>query len=347
MRVDANLGVSALKDRIRSVSPAARSKAIEWFSVLFGDHRYAVNPKNPEFSPELLLRLVRLAYRHVRTADDAYHEEAYSPDTRDEAETARNAIVSALLEAKGEDGLTAKLEMAEEPLCAHFKHRILTLAEERWVEEIDSVAFDERQALALDKTSEAPASTNEAMFAILNDRLNDLEDLLLTDVSPKDVWAGIDDEKSMRRVIARELRLLANCLYTVDQEAVTAEEKETDIRLRSVVSDHEAIIEIKLADGPSGRELRDTINDQLVTKYMAAGPSRSGCLLMTLAKDRKWDHPDTNARIDLPELMTLLREEAERVVIAKNGSIAISVRLLDLRPRLPRERERVGQKRST
>lgn len=52
----------------------------------------------------------------------------------------------------------------------------------------------------------------------------------------------------MRREIARELRHAAKGLYAVDQEAVTGEEKETDIRLRSRASDHEAVIEIKLAE---------------------------------------------------------------------------------------------------
>ena len=84
-------------------------------------------------------------------------------------------------------------------------------------------------------------------------------------------------------------------LYKVDQEAVTADEKETDIRLRSVVSEHEAIIELKLANSRansrSARDLRDTIHDQLVTKYMAAETSRSGCLLVTLARDREVETP--------------------------------------------------------
>ena len=103
-------------------------------------------------------------------------------------------------------------------------------------------------------------------------------------------------------------------VYTVDQEAVTADEKETDIRLRSVVSEHEAVIELKLADSRrSARDLRDTIYDQLVTKYMAAENSRSGCLLVTLAKDRKWKHPDNGTLIGLPELMSLLCDEAKRV----------------------------------
>ena len=86
------------------------------------------------------------------------------------------------------------------------------------------------------------------MFALLKDRLSDLDDLLLHDDSPKEAWALISDEKIMRRVIARELRRTANSLYTVDQEVVTADEKETDIRLRSALSKHEAVIELKLGN---------------------------------------------------------------------------------------------------
>ena len=338
MRVDPVLGVCALEDRIRTVEPGAYSEAVKWFDALFGDRHDGINLKTPAFTPQLLQRLLRLAYHHVRPVDDAKHEGDYSPDIRDHAEDARNEIVNALLEAKGEEGWAAKLEMAKDPLCARFKDRILAVAEEHWAQEIDSVAFDETQAVALDKTGEAPASTNEAMFAIMNDRLADLDDSLLLDTSPREAWAGITDEKVMRRVIAHELRHAANGLYTVDQEAVTADEKETDIRLRSVVSDHEAVIELKLADGWSARHLRNTIYSQLVKKYMAAETSRSGCLLVTLAKDRKWEHPNNGTRIGLPELVSLLRDEAERVQEAIGGAAALSVHLLDLRPRLPPEK---------
>jgi len=144
----------------------------------------------------------------------------------------------------------------------------------------------------------------------------------------------------MRREIARELNHAANGLYKVDQEAVTADEKETDIRLRSVVSDHEAVIELKLADGRSARDLRDTIYDQLVKKYMAAENSRSGCLLITLAKDRCWEHPDSGQRIELTELKSLLCDETKRVEHAMGGSVAIALHILDLRPRLPKEKVR-------
>ena len=338
MSVDPELGVSALEDRIRTVEPGELSEAVKWFSVLFGDPHDAINLKTPIFTPQLLLRLLRLAYQHVRPVDDAEHEGSYSPDTRDHAERARNEIVNALFEAKGEEGWAAKLEMANDPLCAHFKDHIIAVAEEHWAQEIDPVAFNETQAVKLDKTGEAPASTNQAMFALMSDRLAELDDLLLRDTSPRDLWAGITDEKIMRREIARPLQNTANGLYKVDQEAVTADEKETDIRLRSVVSDHEAVIELKIADRRSARDLRDTIYDQLVTKYMAADNSRSGCLLVTLAKGRNWKHPDNETLIGLPELMSLLCDEAKRVEDMMGGVVALKVHLLDLRPRLPVEK---------
>ncbi|MDE0127945.1 MAG: ATP-binding protein [Gammaproteobacteria bacterium] len=333
LRVNPDIGVSALEDRIRNVVPGPRTKAVTWFGMLFGDRQRAINLKKRAFTPRLLLRLFRLSLKHVRIADDVEHEGAYRPDTRDFAQDARYAILDALLESKGEEGWAAKLEIANDPLCAFFRDRILAVAEERWAQDMDSTAFDEDQAIALDKTGEAPASTNEAMFAILKDRLDDLEDLLLRDDSPKAAWAAIAEEKVMRRVIARELRHSANELYKVDQEAATAEEKKTDIRLRSVISEYEAVIELKLADNRTPRDLRDTIQDQLVTKYMAAENCKSGCLLLTLAKDRRWRHPETRASIDLWGLMSMLSEEARRVEASMGGAVALTVRVLDLRPR--------------
>ena len=332
MRIDPVAGVATLEDQVKVIEGEPRSETVTWIAVLFGDQQDCVGLNSGRFTPHLLLRLIRFAYRHVRIEDDAQHEGSYSPDTRDNAQRGRNSLVSALLNAQGEEAWAAKLEMAADPLCEHFKDRILVVAEENWAQEIDADAFDEAQAVGLDRSGEAPASTNEAMFAIMRDRLSDLDDLLLRDTSPREAWAGISDERVMRREIARELGYAANSIYTVDQEAVTADEKETDIRLRSVTSNLEAVIELKLADERTARDLRDTIENQLVKKYMAAKNSRAGALLVTLAKERKWEHPDENRRIDVEELLTLLRDEAERVREALGGSVSIGVHLLDLRP---------------
>ncbi|WP_333980820.1 hypothetical protein, partial [Burkholderia orbicola] len=97
------------------------------------------------------------------------------------------------------------------------------------------------------------------------------------------------------------------------------------------------IIELKLGDGRSAKDLRDTIYNQLVKKYMAPENSRTGCLLITLSKNRKWENPDNGQRIDLDELMLLLQAEIERVQEMMANAVSLSIHLLDLRTRLPVE----------
>jgi len=348
LQIDPERGVVAFEQFASTVEPSARSEVVACFAKFFGNRATSVGPNNKSFTPALLLRLLRLAYKHVRIEDDAHREGVYNPDIRDNAEDARHNISNALFSMKGEEAFSAQLEMAADPLCGHFKDRLIAMADENWAQEIDAHAYDEQQAVALDKRGEAPAASNEAMFGILKDRLSDLDDLLLRDTSPRELWAGIDKEWILRRAMARELELAANSLYTVDQEAVTADEKETDIRLRSVFGGYEAVIELKLGDGRTATDLLDTISEQLVKKYLAAEKSRAGALLVAISRDREWDHPSEKRRINVNELFELLCNEAERVQTALSGKVFLHVHLLDLRPRLAVEkRVKVKAKKQT
>ena len=346
MHIDPSAGVDRLEDQIKAVKPAKSSDAVTWFARLFGDHWNKINLSDEGFTPQVLLRLLRLAYRHVRIQDDVRHKWPPFLDLRPVAERVRDSIVSALLDTKGEEGWAAKLELAADPLCLHLKDRILAVAEEKWAQEIDTDALDDQQAVALENNLEAPVLTSEAMFAIMKDRLYGLKDLLQRDDSPREAWAGIKAEKAMRRVIALELRHSANSIYIVDQEAATVDEKKTDIRLCSTASDHEAVIEIKTGDRrfTSAKNLRDAIENQLAKKYMTPENRRSGALLVTLAENREWQHPDGKVLIDVNGLISLLRQEAERVEEALGGDVRIAVHFLDLRPRLPNERKKKTNK---
>lgn len=141
----------------------------------------------------------------------------------------------------------------------------------------------------------------------------------------------------MRREIARELRNTSNQAYTVDQEGATADEKETDIRLRATSSEQQAVVELKLGDKRTGRDLRNTIKDQLATKYMAPDACRSGCLLVTVNHSRGWEHPDSGENLDAAGLESMLQTEASRVTAEMGGVLRITARVLDLRPRLSTE----------
>jgi len=260
---------------------------------------------------------------------------------RDNAERSRNAVLSALLSTSGPEGWVIKLEMAADPLFEHIKDRAIALAEESAAEEADMAVLTEAEFAILDKTGEAPPTTREAMFALMRDRLDDIDDLLLRDISPRQLWATITDEHLMRRELARVLNDARKQSYTIEQESVTADEKETDIRFRSTGPNLQGVIELKLGDGRSGTDLFNTIRDQLLTKYMAAEECRAGCLLVTIARDREWEHPKTGKRIGFEALMIVLNEQADQLSKELGGTVKLMVKGLDLRPRLKTEKGRV------
>lgn len=333
--LDPASGTDILEKISEPIEPAPSSIATDLVGSLFGERHSnpSIDLRSPGFTPHLLFRLVRLAYTHVRRSDDINHNGSFTPGLRDQAQDGRNALLNAILDSKGMEAWAVKCEMIEDPLFAHFRDRLALLAREKATEEIDSFVFNERDVSILNTYGEAPPTTQEAMFTVLNDRLDEIDDLLLRDDSPREAWALIKDERIMRREIARILRSNSNHLYTVDQEAVTADEKETDIRLRAL-SGQQATIELKVGENWSGHDLRDTINNQLVEKYMAAESCRSGCLLITVARERNWKHPDTSQMINVDELRTMLETEAAKIVEEQGNSLKIKVKVLDLRPRL-------------
>ncbi|MGE8450548.1 MAG: hypothetical protein ACN6OP_08050 [Pseudomonadales bacterium] len=332
-------GADILDQEFRGITPSVESEAVSWIGTLFGDrhNESLVTLQSPGFTPPVLLHLVRLAYRHVRPEEDRHHEGVFTPCLRDHGEQGRNALLSALLSTQGQAGWQAKLEMANDPLFNHFQHRAMHIAREKAAEEADGYALPLSAVVDIVRYREASPSTREEMFELLCDRLDDIDDLLLQDDSPREAWATISDEKLMRREIARVLRIASNNAYRVDQEAVTADEKETDIRLHATASGLQAVIELKLAGNRSGRDLRDTLEQQLVTKYMAPDSCRAGCLLVTVNATRRWEHPDTGVKIDVNGLEMLLQQEAARIEAKLQGQLRVTARVLDLRPRLPPE----------
>lgn len=267
----------------------------------------------------------------------------YTPNARDDAEHARDAVLSALLAAEGQAGWEAKLAMVDDPLFAHFKDRIAAIARQRAAEEADATILDEAEIVALEKYLELAPATRSDIFALMKDRLDDLEDNLMLDESPRALWALIEDETTMRQVVASHLRATSNNRYKVNQEAVTAEGKETDIRMASVFSNQEAVIELKIGEKPySGADLRAAIRNQLVTKYMAPETRRAGCFLVTSRGNKRWQHPDTKTKLDLTGLVTMLNEECARLEEQMGGSVRLVARGLNLSPRLPTEKARSG-----
>lgn len=340
-RLNPARATEVLETGLAGITPGKETEAVGWFAQLFGrDHdSNAVYVKGAGFTPSVLLSLTRLAYTHVRPHDDTRHEGSFTPDTRDNAENARNTLLSAILNMGGVEGWATKMTLIDDPLFAHFADRGRILAKEKAAEEADAVTVSEADFKMLDTYGEAPPNTRDTMFQLLRDRLEDIDDLLLQDTSPRENWAAIEDERVLRRALAHELSNRSNHLYTVDQEAATADEKETDVRLRSTSSPEQGTIELKIGEKPrSAAELRSALKDQLLTKYLAPERSRSGCLVISVATNRTWLHPETQQKMGLNDLIEFLNVEARKLEAETGRSVRLMAKGLDLRPRLATER---------
>jgi hypothetical protein len=338
-RLNPNRGTAVLLHLLDSLPVETKGIAVKVLGCLFNERRVEGKTDwSKALSPATLLRLTRAVHRHVRQKNDARHEGAYSPDSRDNAEDGRRYVFEALIQATGAEAYQAKLELASDPMFTHARDRIAALAQERLAEEIDASVTTMAELAGLYHGRELAPMTSTDMAHLLSDRLDDLQELMLQDTSPRAAWAMVSDENSLRPAIALQLDHMSKGAYTVDQESVTADGKETDIKFRAL-SGYQATIELKIGEkSRSGKELRDTIEDQLVTKYMAASNARTGCLVVTVADPKKrWKHPDTGVLIDRHQLQQMLSEAAQLAQQRLGGDARVMARVLDLAPRLGKE----------
>ncbi len=322
-----------------------RSPAVQAIGSLFASrHIEGTTDWSTELPANTLLSLTQAFHRHVSPEADHDHDGVYTPDFRDNAEDARRYVLDALIKARGTEAFKAKLVLAVDPMFAHAKDRIAALAHERLAEETDASIAEMDELAGLFMGNELVPKSGTDMAHTLNDRLDDLQDLMLRDTGPRAAWAMVTDENSLRPAITRELEIMAKGAYTVDQEAVTADSKETDIRFRAI-SMHQATIELKIGEkSRSGKELRDTIEDQLVTKYMAHSKARTGCLLVTVADpEKRWQHPETGATLDWQQLQMMLNEAAQLAQQRLGGDARVMARVLNLTPRLGTEASTAAQ----
>ncbi|PBJ81828.1 hypothetical protein CMZ84_14170 [Lysobacteraceae bacterium NML93-0399] len=333
-RLDPAECVDTMERLAGAIPPAKHSVVVDWIAALFGNNGSEADLSRFETQPDLLLRLARMANRHVRFVDDLNHEGVHSMGTRDYAERGRSVLGNRLLGAKGAGAWEMKMQFANDPDVVHFQDRIRAVALEQLAEDWDTVILDETDVVRLEAEHDFSPTSRVEMAALLNARLCDLDDLLVGDTSPRELWAIITQERVLRKSLAGELKNLARGAYLVNQEAVTGDEKETDIRLASTKEPLEAVIELKIGEnGYSFTDLQQALHTQLAGKYMAPEHRRVGCLLISISGDRHWLDPVTKTRMEFEEVVSRLDIEAKELAANLGYGAHLVAKGLDLRPR--------------
>lgn len=313
-----------------------RLTAVAWFGTLFGDRGFRGDAVSLEGDVDLLLDLTKLAYECIRREDDHHHDGVYSPDARDEAESARNRLLGAVIGKPGPEAHAALLTLAGEPLFAHMADRLRKYARERASADSDLAGMTEAEVRQWERTFAVPPRTRDELYRAMFDRLEDIEhDVLHHDFNDRSLLEAIKLEEEMQPVLARRFEDSAAKHYTVAREEVVAGRKETDIRL--VVSQTlKAVTEIKIGDRYSVNELLDALESQLLGQYLRHSSCAAGCLLVTYAGRKSFEHPITGAPLAFAEVIDLLSARAAELEAASKGRVRLGVFGLDLTDPLKR-----------
>ncbi|WDA41917.1 hypothetical protein [Erythrobacter sp. BLCC-B19] len=329
--------IALLEQKIGMLEPQARYRLSENLFATFGDRhsaRFCPDLSSEVFSPAMLLALVRLAYAQIRLSDDIDRVGGgpYSTTLRDEAQNGRGAVLSVLLARTGPEAWAVKQSMRTDPLFVHFKDRVDQIAREKAASEAEGPPLDDRDLAQIEKYGEAPQADRNGMFQLMMDRLADLQhDIAAHEFSERTILMGINKEKDMQVWFAKRLQERENGAYHVDREALVINDKETDIRLLSVISQAQTVIELKLANnGYSVVDFERALRDQLVGQYMQHENCRAGCLLVTMSKRRNWVCPDNQSVLDFTSLLARLRSLATRLETEMNHQVRLAVVGIDL-----------------
>jgi hypothetical protein len=310
--------------------------ALDSIGSIFGDRDRFRLPVPLIADANLLVELVTLAYEYVRREDDIQHDGVYSPGPRDEAETARNHLLNALIGNPGAESYKAIKMLAGEPLFAHMKDRLILLARERAANDSEATALLPRDFLTWEKQYDYPPRTRNELFTVMLDRLEDIEhDIRHHDFSDRHILAGINHEIDMQPLLARKLEDAARGQYKISREEEVADKKKTDIRLLASASDQRAVIEVKIGDKWNVRQLESALKKQLVDQYLRHVKCTAGCFLVTYAGRTQFFDARTRKPISFENVISSLQAKATKLEAAENGRIRLSVFGLDLRSPLP------------
>ena len=181
---------------------------------------------------------------------------------------------------------------------------------------------------AMDRDGAFVPYDSRSLLTAMMTRLDSFEhDILHAEDTPVAALRKIDQETDLRRFIANWLRGRDRGIFDFPQEAVVIGEKRPDIRFVPKSMTAYGTVELK-RETWSVREFEKTLKTQLLGQYLQHERCRVGCLLICMAKKKRWRHPDTNEWMTLQEVVRHL-DILAREITATRPDLHISVKGID------------------
>ncbi|WP_316173379.1 MULTISPECIES: hypothetical protein [unclassified Bradyrhizobium] len=313
-------------------SKAERTARAEMtLSTLFDRHDPLTSDALAATSTKGLEALLHLAYSHIKPKDDLVHHGTYSPGSRDNAESARNVILSALLEKPGGDAYQAMKRLANDPVFALRAHRFLELARGKAERDAEIPAWTAPEVLTFERESTAPAKTGADLLRIVLGVLADIQhNLTAGDYSSRALLERAQDEYEVQPWLADQMLLRAKGRFHIIREGEIALNDRPDIFVASTASTYQVAVEIKHGGkGWSGPDLENALRVQLAEDYLKPDLRRHGVLVVTHHRNRRWQRATGTKRIEFTELIRWLTSIAATIIENAAGHIAVKCVGLD------------------
>lgn len=310
--------------------------AISLCANLGADHHGGMSCAAPDFErPAFLRRFIPWVYRHVRPADDAVHEGAYSPDLRDNAETFRGGLFGRLEAQGGEEVDSVLAELAGDPQMASIRDFVLHRIDQHWARLADQYTVEPGDLERLLSRHERVPRNRADLFHLAVARLGKFrEEVESAEISIRRECGAHWVEADFQDWLQRWLLASANGLYNLPSEAKVDPGKFPDLRFEAAAVDGAVSVEVKVATFAhwSYASLEERLRNQLLGQYLRAQNARHGVyLLFRTEAARRWEDHD-GTRLAWPELLTRLQSVADALVLARPDVDRLLVFGIDVTP---------------
>ncbi|WP_141217610.1 NACHT domain-containing NTPase [Siphonobacter sp. BAB-5385] len=289
----------------------ATQKAMIMIVALLGKRRSGSGFREAFKTTTHLMQLYQLMHQYIRVENDLHRANsgAYSPELRDDAQEARDDLLSMLQTIPGKETYLALKELARTHPVEDFRNRLKRHAKEREEIDSDSLPWNAEQFNEFAKTLECTLGNPRELFELAVQRLLDLKHSLEEgDYSTASTWAKEDQETGIRKAIADWCESRSLGKYSITQEEEMPDAKRPDLRFLNSYSNSPIPVELKLADNWSGSKLFERLENQLCGDYLRDIHSYRGIYVIVYrGKMQTWNLPNSNIKVTFAELVEALQ----------------------------------------
>jgi hypothetical protein len=347
--LDAPSAVTTLIGWLRGEKPSTRKAlTITVLGLLFGTLNPLIAGVLAKLPVPVLRDLTLFTYQEIRPDQDNVHEGSYTPDDRDDAENARNAILKALIESEGPAAFEAVMGLSRHPDIRSRRIRFRELARSMAERDADVSAWRPEDVLVFEREKTLPARTAPQLYRLVQAMINEIGwEFDNADASARAVLETAKDEEAVQEWLAAEMKQRAKGRYHVPRESEVAEGNRPDILVLAIGAPVEVAIEAKHGGkGWSTKAIEDSLRRQLVEDYLRPATRRHGVFVVTNHRTRGWRHPKTRKSMSFPEMIAYLNSVAVKLTKNSVREIAVAVIGIDA-VRKPRTRTLAKRKKAS